>query len=1076
MEFAATRALTADSDLCSLPDGPDLDARIVDRLASRLIAGTMFTTIGATMITVNPYKRLGDFSDAVANQYRSSQGASMLLSPHLYKVAAVALRESTRISQSICITGESGSGKTESARYITSWLAGGAVSAKAVASRVVNSNLLLEAFGNARTDRNDNSSRFAKLTTFALSPAGVIVAAQVSTYLLDKSKVTARESPFHMIRYLNAAPPNVKASLRLTSRAASGAATALAADAAAYRGLLACMKDLGIPADDSTRIFSAVALSRNLLDIEFAEAEDGLRAVPSAALDAVAATLDASPDAIATALLKRQVIVRNNSPLLHDNSLGEALEARDSAAQLVYCAVFERVVALINTSLLPQSGTPVDSFTRRISLVDIFGFESDNSTGNFSALAINFANEVLQQVYQDTSLRAELAMYETEGVPFTAAVVASNADVLAAFEGRPGLWSLLDDGARLGMDASAKDESDLHETLARRLSKVAALSVLQDGKHSFVISHFASDVVYSVDGTTRANASRVPALFCGLLRNAPQLTGSLVLPDDNVAGKATRSVSATFRDSLASLVNTLTTGEIQWIRSILPNRTQAAVTVDTAVLAAQVRYLGIGTIRRVVGGGWAFHCPIQEFFDRYRVVSKSTWAHGVPAVGDPRDTVIALLSASYVPGGAARDGAGPQSRALKLSLHAGVHACDLPACGSRLAATEYAVGRTMVFLKSAKTLEGFEHARAMSLWNVTTRLQICWRSAACRAKLHAALLSFARLRAIARGRKVRAYVRQLRTATLRVQAITRGRVVRATHTVEREALGLIRGASGKPRRQSSLHWAPLSGVGGFGRVDAKLLPAAAGTIVVWSDDIVKIRLRGGASAPVLSRRQLVLTKTHLVSLSSGGAVKTLIPLADIAGVCTSPFADGLFTLFCPARGRDFSAFTDAKSSLLEAFALIFRVANTDADETASSASGSPPPLLHAPDRSRPPRKLLCAAAWDISCKGSPPRTPIVVQELPLGHEADRALISAHAKGDVIPRVGGPQNGAAELPSRILVDKGGVRVLVPGRAPRKPLRELLSPAELVAATAIMRGRWPPQPTAARAAVPAVSAGQ
>ena len=1032
-DFSATRALTADSDLCSLPDGPDLDTRIVARLASRLAAGEMFTSCGSTLLTLNPYKRLGVFSDAIANQYRSSHGASMLLAPHLYKVAAIALRESTRASQSIVISGESGSGKTESARYVTNWLAGGAVSAKAVASRVINSNLLLEALGNARTSANNNSSRFAKLTTFALSPAGVIVAASVSTYLLDKSKIVVKDDPFHIVRYLAAAPVDVKATLRLASNGANGAVS-LAADAAAYRGLLSCMKDLGISVDDSTCIFKAIALSRNLLDVEFEDFAGVLRVVPSAAFEAVSASLDSPSDTVATALLKRQVVVRNNDPVLHDNSVVEAVEARDSSAKLVYCGVFDKIVQLINTSLLPPNGAAVDTIGRRISLVDIFGFEPSNSTGNFSALAINFANEVLQSVFQDTSLKAELAMYETEGVPFTAAVVASNADVLAAYESRPGIWSLLDDGSRLGMDASAKDEGDLHETFARRLSKTSAVSVLQDGNHGFVVKHFASDVKYSVDGTTRANAGRVPALFAALLRRAPQLAGSLSLPDDNVAGKATRSVSSTFRDSLVSLVNTLTTGEIHWIRSILPNRKQTAVTVDTAVLAAQVQYLGIGTVRRVVGGGWAFHCPINEFVDRYRVVCKTTWAHGAPSVGDPHDGVLALLQNSFVPRGAAPEGAGPRSRALKLSLHDGVHACDLPSCGIRLAPNEYAVGQTMVFLKSSTTLEGFEFARAMSLFSVVSRLQVCWRSAAKRAKLHAALLSFARLRAIARGRKVRTYVHLLRAATLRVQAIARGRSVRATHAVEREALGLIRGPSGKPRRQRSLHWEPLSGVGGFGHVDAKFLPTAAGSVVLWSDDVIKMRLRGRGRPPVLSRRQLVLTKTHLVSLTISGSVKAIIALNDITGVCTSPFSDGLFTLFSPSRGRDYTAFTDAKSSLLEAFAQIFRATSVDADDTASSASGSPLPF---PNTSvHPPlRKLRCAVEWTLACKGSP-STNIAVQELPLGHEADRALADP-ARGRCIRRV--PDRWAATRRYRIAIrglpDRAAERMAERGRDPR-----------------------------------------
>jgi myosin-5 len=367
------------ADLVALADSPDLEARIVAHLSARLMAGEMYTSVGATLLTLNPFRALASNAPAAMAAFRRCGGVSMLLPPHLFKATAAAYEASARAPQAIVITGESGAGKTENARLITAFLASySSAHANIVATRIQRANLLLEAFGNAATARNANSSRFAKHTSILLTPAGVVAGGVLATFLLDRSKVCARDddAPYHVVKFLAAAPDDVRAPLRLPA-----AAAAAPGDAASFRGVLLCAKELGFADADVHALLAAVAAGRHLLNLEFDDEGGALRAVPGAALDALAAILGAPPDAVAASLTSRDLIVRGVA-VSHHHSAQEACVARDSAAKALYSAAFDAAVALVNAAIAPAAGTVV---SRVIHLIDVYGFEGDASAGNFSA-------------------------------------------------------------------------------------------------------------------------------------------------------------------------------------------------------------------------------------------------------------------------------------------------------------------------------------------------------------------------------------------------------------------------------------------------------------------------------------------------------------------------------------------------------------------------------------------------------------------------------------------------------------------------------------------------------------------
>lgn len=569
--------LSADADLISLKcaAGVGVEDSIVTRLSARLTRGEPFSSLGATLITVNPFRVLPQLvsNETMALYFR---GESMLLRPHPYAVAARALTASATLPQAIVCGGESGAGKTECARLLVAAIAFSSRSephAATVADKLQAANLVLEAFGNAKTARNDNSSRFAKWADLSLSPAGLLRGAKIVVYLLDRSKVLDRASPYHALRYINAAPLEVRLALHL----APSRLPAAPADAPSFRGLETVLKKLGVV--DTKLLWSALGVVSNLLEVTFEEAENGgtgVRLSPGPAVDALCALMGADSAALAAALTTREIIV-NGEIIAHQNEPNEAVEAAASAAKFLYVATFDAVVKIVNAAVeAPDGGDE-----RALGILDVFGFEGESDSAPFSTLAINTANERLHHLFIDTVLKAEVELCSGENVPYQAAEVADNDVVRTMLEAaKPSLslWSIIDDATRIGSD-------DICETLQRRMRHSPALEVLPDGI-SFIIHHTAATVKYAVEGLSAANADRHPAGFERLLAAsplAPMLSIVAIAPAVvGVAASKGLTLAERFRGSLSELLVVLTARKTHFIRCLIPNRKKKALTAGEA--------------------------------------------------------------------------------------------------------------------------------------------------------------------------------------------------------------------------------------------------------------------------------------------------------------------------------------------------------------------------------------------------------------------------------------------------------------------------------------------------------------
>ncbi|KAJ1619311.1 P-loop containing nucleoside triphosphate hydrolase protein, partial [Pavlovales sp. CCMP2436] len=522
-------------------DIPDLTA--VDRLdaesllailTERYEAEQVYTYIGPILVAVNPLKALPIYGEAEARKYREA-GSRADVPPHVYRIAHEAFSEMVdeRMNQSVVVSGESGAGKTETTKHIVrmvSWASahalglagdsGGGVGA-ALEAKLLATNPILEALGNCRTLRNDNSSRFGKFVRLQCSGAGAITGCALDTYLLEKSRVSAPghgERNFHIFYQLLAGNATLRPELAaamgartpatFTFLSAPGAVHAIKGvdDAAAFDETRTALRAVGLADADVALLVAALLLLGNIRFEHSDTAGDGQGGATMGggyarvALGAAAAALACNPADIESGMCSRRL--RAGTDWRH--SVAEANSARDALAKALYAGLFDALVKRVNSSLgggkKKKEEERVGASSAFFGVLDIFGFENF-AVNSLEQLCINYANEKLQGHFNAVVFKAALADYAREGVhvaadlPFT-----DNQAVVEAIEARPsGIVWVLQDTCSF---AKATDES-FADAVEEKLKGSVALTKQKGGKKStsnraFTLRHYAGDVTYEV--------------------------------------------------------------------------------------------------------------------------------------------------------------------------------------------------------------------------------------------------------------------------------------------------------------------------------------------------------------------------------------------------------------------------------------------------------------------------------------------------------------------------------------------------------------------------------------------------
>ncbi|XP_047307898.1 myosin-17-like [Impatiens glandulifera] len=607
---------------------------VLQNLAARYELNEIYTYTGNILIAINPFQRLPHLYDThMMGQYKGATFGE--LSPHVFAVADVAFRAMINEgkSNSILVSGESGAGKTETTKMLMRYLAylGGrsGVEGRTVEQQVLESNPVLEAFGNAKTVRNNNSSRFGKFVEIQFDNDRKISGAAVRTYLLERSRVCQISDPernYHCFYLLCAAPPEVREKYKLGSPQSFHYLNQSKCykldgvdDTEEYLATRRAMDIVGISEEEQEAIFRVVAAILHLGNVEFAKGKEIDSSVikdekSKFHLSVITELLKCDYKHLEDALIKR-VMVTPEEVITRTLDPEAALGSRDALAKTVYSRLFDWIVEKINISI----GQDPNSKSI-IGVLDIYGFESFK-LNSFEQFCINFTNEKLQQHFNQHVFKTEQEEYTKEEINWSYIEFVDNQDVLDLIEKKPGgIIALLDEACMF--------PKSTHETFAQKLyqtfPKNKRFSKPKLSRTNFTIVHYAGDVTYQADQFLDKNKDYVVAEHQELLTASKcHFVSSLFppLPQDSSKSSKFSSIGSRFKLQLQSLMETLNSTEPHYIRCVKPNNVLKPAIFENANIIQQLRCGGVLEAIRISCAGYPTRRTFYEFLLRFGVLS-----------------------------------------------------------------------------------------------------------------------------------------------------------------------------------------------------------------------------------------------------------------------------------------------------------------------------------------------------------------------------------------------------------------------------------------------------------------------
>ncbi|KAJ6849255.1 putative myosin-1 isoform X1 [Iris pallida] len=587
----------------------------------------VYTKAGNVLVAINPFKEVPLYGSDLAAAYREKKDNR----PHVYAIADSAYNAMMRdgANQSIIISGESGAGKTETAKITMQYLVtlGGR---SGIENKVIQTNFILEAFGNAKTSRNDNSSRFGKLTEMQFNDGGKFCGARIQTFLLEKTRVVQRETgerSYHVFYQLCAGASHIlKEKLNLKAadeyeylKQSDCLRISCVDDAQRFHMLMEALNIAHISKEDQENAFTMLAAVLWLGNIEFQviDAENHVEVVSSEGVTSAAKLMGCEVSELMLALSTRKFHAGKDS-IIEKLTLSQAIDTRNALAMSVYVFLFDWLIQKINKSLeVGERQT-----CRSITILDIYGFESFHRNG-FEQICINYANERLQQHFNRHMFKLEQEEYVQDGIDWTTVEFIDNSECLDLFEKRPlGLLSLLDE------ESSFPEATDLTfiNKLKQHLDGNPCFK--GEGRGAFRVRHYAGEVLYDTSGFLEKNRDLLHSDYVKLLAHC-QLSGlfaSYILDrsqDTNLIRQFTsadlldRSVGSKFKGQLFKLMQCLESTTPHFIRCIKPNNNQLPGMFENEHVLQQLRCCGVLEIVKISKAGYPFRIAHQRFAERY---------------------------------------------------------------------------------------------------------------------------------------------------------------------------------------------------------------------------------------------------------------------------------------------------------------------------------------------------------------------------------------------------------------------------------------------------------------------------
>ncbi|XP_062857939.1 myosin VIa isoform X1 [Trichomycterus rosablanca] len=649
------------------------EATLLNNVRVRYSKDKIYTYVANILIAVNPYYDIPKlYAPETIKQY---QGRSLgTLPPHVYAIADKTYRDMKvlKMSQSIIVSGESGAGKTENTKFVLRYLTTSYGTGQDIDERIVEANPLLEAFGNAKTVRNNNSSRFGKFVEIHFNEKNAVVGGFVSHYLLEKSRICTQgqeERNYHVFYRLCAgAPEEIREKFHLTSpdcfRYLNRGCTRYFAnrdtdkqilqnrkspehqkvgplkdplldDQGDYKRMEVAMKKIGLKDDEKLDMFRVVAGVLHLGNVDFEEAGSTsggcvIKKNSSKALEHCAELLGLGEDDLRISLTTRVMNTSaggaKDSVIKVPLKVEQASNARDALAKAVYSRLFDHVVTRVNQCF------PFDSSANFIGVLDIAGFEYFEHN-SFEQFCINYCNEKLQQFFNERILKEEQELYQKEGLGVNEVKYVDNQDCIDLVEAKlVGILDILDEENRLPQPSDQHFTDTVHSKHKNhfrlsvpRKSKLTVHRNVRDDE-GFIIRHFAGAVCYETNRFTEKNNDALHlSLGCLISESKDQFIRELFENSNNSkdvkqkTGKLSFiSVGNKFKTQLNILLEKLRSTGSSFIRCVKPNLKMVSHLFEGAQILSQLQCSGMVSVLDLMQGGFPSRAPFHELYNMYK--------------------------------------------------------------------------------------------------------------------------------------------------------------------------------------------------------------------------------------------------------------------------------------------------------------------------------------------------------------------------------------------------------------------------------------------------------------------------
>uniref|UniRef100_A0A8C6XRI0 Unconventional myosin-Ia n=1 Tax=Naja naja TaxID=35670 RepID=A0A8C6XRI0_NAJNA len=768
---------------------PLTEDTLMQNLKKRFEHQEIYTYIGNVVISLNPYQPLPIYSAETVEEYRNCN--FFAVKPHIYAIADDAYHslKNQDKDQCILITGESGAGKTEASKLVMSYVAavcGKGEEVNRVKEQLLQSNPVLEAFGNAKTIRNDNSSRFGKYMDIEFDFKGDPLGGVINNYLLEKSRVVHHvkgERNFHIFyQLLSGGSDQLLKQLKLERKFSlynylnkEAASLQGIDDAANFKAVQDAMRAIGFAPSEMTEVLEVTAVVLKLGNLQFGEQfqAGGTQAcvIQSDKVVQEICQLIRLDETVLEQALSSRTVEAHQDKVVTSLNVSQGYYVRDALAKNIYNRLFNWLINRINESIKVKT----TERKKVMGVLDIYGFEifQDNS---FEQFIINYCNEKLQQIFILLTLKEEQEEYIREGITWTHVDYFDNSIICNLIEdNKSGILAMLDEECLRPGEVN-------EETFLNKLNQVFAKHqrfesrVTQNAKHimdaslpvnCFRIQHYAGKVTYNVTGFIEKNNDLLFRDLSQAMWKAKHALLRSLFPEGDpqkTSLKRPPTAGSQFKASVFTLMKNLYSKNPNYIRCIKPNDNKRPAVFTDGLVRAQVRYLGLLENVQVRRAGYAFRQAYEPCLERYKILCKETWPHWK---GNGRDGVRSVLSS--------------------LSIDP----------------KELAYGHTKIFIRSPSTLFDLERRRQQRVQELAALIQAAFRAWKCRKNYQEMRRSQIFISAWFRGQRVRSkqtqsciclasrkLLRELRQQKCRAQAATTISAYWKGYQVQKFFLGL----------------------------------------------------------------------------------------------------------------------------------------------------------------------------------------------------------------------------------------------------------------------------------------------